>query len=211
MTECAYVTERLDDYLDGALDAETRRTVSAHLDSCPRCAGEARALGSLLDDAKRLPRSVTPPPGVWTAVERRLDERAVRGRIPRMVSLRPAWLAAAAAVLVLLTATATMLAVRRSAGPPGRLATAPAAAPLDGVEAEFLTAVRELERALAERRDGLTPEALAVVEQSLVVIDSAIGEARSALGRDRGNAVLAELLWNSYRSKVDLLTRATRL
>lgn len=211
MTDCRYGRERLDDYLDGALDQATRDAVDAHLAGCAACAEEVRALRALLDQARRLPRSLTPPPGVWAGIDRRLDDGMVRGRIRRVVTLRPVTLAAAAAVLVLLTAGLTVVAVRRVAGPPVPVASAPAVHPLDGVEAQFLAAVSELERALAARRTDLDPEAAAVVEQSLRVLDAAIGEARGALNRDRDNAALAAFLWNSYRSKVDLLTRATRL
>jgi anti-sigma factor RsiW len=212
MSDCGYVNERLDDYLDGTLDPAARERVEAHLASCARCAADARGLREVLTAARGLPRSVSPPPGVWQAIDRRLDERAVRGRIGRVVTLRPATLAAAAAVLVLLTATITTLTVRRSAGPPVAIGVeAVEGDPTALVEEEFRTAVRELERALAERRGDLSPAALAVVEQSLQVIDAAILEARSALAGDRDNVALAAVLWNSYRSKVDLLARATRL
>jgi hypothetical protein len=160
--------------------------------------------------ARRLPRSVPPPPAVWAGIDLALDRHAVRGRIRRVVSIRPLILAVAAAILVLLTASVTAVVVRRSAGPPAPLAVQ-AGDPTSAVEAEFRTAVRELEDVLAERRGELSPGALAVVEQSLRVIDAAILEARAAFAEDHDNPALAAVLWNSYRNKVDLLARVTRL
>jgi len=208
MIDCAFVTERLDDLVDGMLDAPTRRDVEAHLTSCLACRSEAEALERLLRDTRGLPRRIEPPPRLWAAIDRDLDARAARGR--RLVAFRPAVLAAAAAVLVLLTATVTAVAVRRSAEP-SVVAQRSGGGTTDEVEAELIAAVRELERALDERRADLRPDALAVIEQSLAVIDAAIVEARGALAQDRSNTVLAGLLWNSYRTKVDLLMRATRL
>jgi hypothetical protein len=147
---------------------------------------------------------------VWAGIDRELDRHAVRGRIRRVVSIQPVILAAAAAILVLLTATVTAVVVRRSAGP-GATVAVQAGDPASAVEEEFRTAVRELEHALAERRGELSPEALAVVEQSLRVIDAAILEARAAFAEDHDNPALAAVLWNSYRNKVDLLARVTRL
>ncbi len=50
--DCKDVTQRLDEYLEGGPDAQTRRRIAAHLDSCAACAAELaarKAYGTALD------------------------------------------------------------------------------------------------------------------------------------------------------------------
>lgn len=68
-------------------------------------------------------------------------------------------------------------------------------------------AARELSWSLESRRRQLDPKTLAVIDTCLKVIDKAIGEARAALARNPGSAVLNGFLQSSYEQKLDLLKR----
>jgi hypothetical protein len=72
-------------------------------------------------------------------------------------------------------------------------------------------AIRELEAGLEASRPHLDPATVAVVEQNLQIIDSAIAEARSALANDPANAWLHRHLDDTLMRKVDLLRRAATL
>jgi anti-sigma factor RsiW len=62
------IRERLNDYAENALSERDRRTVDAHLESCPDCAEELAALRRLLDAASRLPRTLEPERDLWPSV-----------------------------------------------------------------------------------------------------------------------------------------------
>lgn len=169
-----------------------------------------------------LPREVAPPPEVWDAVRARLAPRGGVAPLPaRPVWRHPALLAAGVVALMALSSLATLLVTGRGAKAkavahvqtPAASGSAPTVVPaaLRAVDAGHADAVRELERALADRRASLAPETVAAVERSLRVVDDALAEARAALARDPGNADLPELVAAAYRQKLTILRRATEL
>jgi hypothetical protein len=62
-----------------------------------------------------------------------------------------------------------------------------------------------------ERRAQLDPATVAVLEQSVAVIDSAIAQSRAALARDPASGFLATQLNHSLEKKVELLRLAASL
>ncbi|HSB60617.1 MAG TPA: hypothetical protein VLI67_02785, partial [Vicinamibacteria bacterium] len=78
-------------------------------------------------------------------------------------------------------------------------------------EQEYEQAATALMAALQERREMLSPETIASVEQNLEVIDRALAEVRAALERDPGNGELTRMLVSTHRKKVDTLRRVVRL
>lgn len=134
------------------------------------------------------------------------------------------WLAAAALVLMALSSGVTARFMRRGADTPspalaaGDRAMGTAVAPVGiaptlpaafvATEAAYLDDVAELQATFAAQRATLAPATITVVERSLVAIDAAIAEARTALLADPANQALAELLSSTYRHKVELLRRA---
>lgn len=62
-----------------------------------------------------------------------------------------------------------------------------------------------------ERRWQLDPKTVAVLEQSIAVIDSAIAQSRAALARDPSSGFLATQLDHSLEKKVELLRTAALL
>ena len=71
-------------------------------------------------------------------------------------------------------------------------------------------AVEDLRRA-ASGRDDLDPETIRTLEESLMVIEIAIREARRALDADPRNPYVRAHLDETMRRKVELLHRATML
>jgi hypothetical protein len=132
-------------------------------------------------------------------------------------------LAAAGLALVALSSAATVAVMNWSDGRRGPAASETAEAPpahdprhdaaveFVRLEGDYQRLARELEGALAARRDSLSPETVATVERSVRVIDAAIAEARAALAREPGNRALVEMLTTSYRQKLDLLKRTSQM
>jgi anti-sigma factor RsiW len=133
-------TDQLSDYLDGELSGHEQDAVEAHLRSCAACT-------SVLNDLKRVVQqaqnaAVRPPQAdLWTGIAARLDEAPTRAdpvvprfvpRQPRRVAFTLPQLAAAAALLIALSAGAAWkLALNRAAQSP-RYADADAAGPATG-------------------------------------------------------------------------------
>lgn len=145
-----------------------------------------------------LPREITPPTDLWPAVEARIRRGA-----------RPRWtfLAAAAVLLVAVTASITTIIVREPGTAPG----AGASGILAVVEADYATETAALRAVLDAERERLAPETVAALERNLAVIDGAIAESREALARDPANPDLRVLLRASYAARVALLEQATRV
>lgn len=101
----------------------------------------------------------------------------------------------------------------RSAAPAEGRRTPPnaalvARAPMEAEYHRQIDALREMFRA---KEGELDPGTVAVIERSLMVIDDAIREARSALARDPNSRYLQERLTKSLDKKVGLLRTATTL
>jgi hypothetical protein len=193
-------------------ESRTSRAESRdHVASCAECRATLERVQRLIESAQALPRDVVPPPEVWTALQARVKSAPPRVRAK---SWSLGWLAAAAAV-VFLVGSALLLppSVGKSKGK-GAVAPPPGAAVSPvvlAVEDCYSPAIRDLRRTLDQQRGTLSPSTLRVVERSLVTIDSAIAEARSALASDPANQALVQILSAQFEHKVDLLERATRL
>ena len=81
-----------------------------------------------------------------------------------------------------------------------------AASPAQG---NYDVAIKELEAALRDGRARLDTTTVRVLETNLRTIDTAISEARVALGRDPGNPYLNRYLDETMQKKIQLLRRAT--
>jgi len=211
--------ERLSDWVDGRLSAADARDIERHLSLCANCAGTRERLVDLIAEARRLPDTIEPPAELWTGLRARLS--APPATVRSSGTARRWQLAAAAVLLVALSAGVTALLLRRpsesrtspdvvatrnaGSAPPPRFAAA------RRVAADYETTIRQLRETLDERRAQLDPGTVAKVEASLRVIDSAIAEARGALAADPANLTLVDLLAASYERKLELLRRASEL
>jgi anti-sigma factor RsiW len=213
---CAAFEDRLDDYVDGALDEASFQDVEAHLAGCAACRERERELRALLAAAAALPRTVAPPRDLWPGVAARLGRPRVVAW-PRLPSGRPALLAAAAVLLAAVAGLALLRGSRPAAPPgPGTAALAvPAAAglPLELVEADaaYTRAASDLRGALEARRAVLAPDTLRVLDRNLDAIDAALGEIRAALAKDPTSVELGRMLRTAHKRKLDVLQRVARL
>ena len=181
---------------------------------------ENRKVGSL----RELPQSIEPPRDLWPEIESQLmgipaAGSAADGTMPgHRRAARMRWLAAAAMVACI----ATGVWIGRSllpGTPPGRApssvrvlpSTIPGVAPT-AVDAAYLTDPRyqqqraALVRALQARLATLPPPERNKVTESLAAIEKAKADLEQALGRDPSNALLQELLVNTYQDEMRVLT-----
>ena len=234
---------------DGAAptDAELGRA-RAHLEGCEACRAEVAGIRRVLRAAERLPPGLPPDGDLWPGVEARVRTSARAGRdgpagpdaggagaggtdagragrpARRSAPLRRAapWLAAAAAVLVAVTAGATLWLTGGDA--PGERATAaaPAGTPgagsgsavpaaVRGVRSGYRPLVDRLQTVLERRRGELPPRTRRVVERNLEIIDAAIAETEAALAENPSSPELLRALDRTYDRKVELLRRSASL
>jgi hypothetical protein len=185
---------------------------------------EDEMLKELQAKARALPREIDPPADAWSAIKAEI-EKAARSSLtvpPRHVQRfwqRPAFLAAAALLLVAGSSLVTMT-LMRGRSDQGSRTTAQTSSPrpepgpstfaeFASVENDYISSVNQLSAILESEKTTLTPETVAKLKQSLEVIDAAILEARRALAADPANKALVEMLRTSYNQKVDLLQRTT--
>ena len=205
---------------------------------------EAR-LRKLRDEVAALPRSIEPPAAAWAQIrsaieaeraphiggasvqDQPLSHSAAKRLAAHVWWQRPAFLAAAALLLVAGSSAVTAIALRgsRDRNTPvggsqvaGRISQPTAAssgpaslAQFTVVESDYLRAVNDLTATLDSEHGSLSPETIAKLRESLKVIDAAILEARNALAADPANRTLIQMLSTSYEQKVDLLKRTTEM
>ncbi len=212
---CREVRELLGAWAAEELAPEERARVAEHLGECAGCRADAAGWKLLRERTAALPRSLEPPRDLWPAIDRALDQPpleepgvrrlpAATRRTPSPRWLRAPALAAAAIVLVVVTAALTILILRGSDTAMARklkgmppVATTPA-----GDSSEDL--LRALEA------QGVPPETMAIVERNLAVIDVAITELEAALAEDPDNQELAAMLVSTHRRRTELIEGAAR-
>jgi hypothetical protein len=170
---------------------------------------------------RELPQSIEPPQDLWPRIEAQLEDRAsVAGRGPAMPRRRRGqalrWLAAAAMLASLAVGVWIGRSLMPSAvgtGPPTarEQSSVPGRAPTT-LDTDYVKDPRyarqrtELVRALQERLAALPAPARAKVSASLAAIEKAKKDLEQALGHDPSNALLQELLINTYQDEMRVLT-----
>jgi len=106
--ECTQIKERLSEYVDGMLDAQTEARVEEHLSTCQACKEELAALKALVKELSAL-ESVGAPKDFLDQVHERIEPRFSLGKIIRTLFVParikiPLELATAAAMVVLVLA-----------------------------------------------------------------------------------------------------------
>ena len=226
---CEQAQDRLDEYVDGTLPQAELHEVELHLASCPSCTAEERALRRLLARVAALPAEVSPQRDLWPEIANRIAEARPRPLGRPMSDARPvvrsfprAWwtpsagLAAAAAVVVALGATlGGVWTPPAGDGTPGTGTVQEAAWTTDPTllkaEQDYVRATTQLMAALEARRAELPPGTVAAVEKDMTTIDVALGQVRSALRQDPGNAQLSHMLAATHQKKLDVLQRVVKL
>jgi hypothetical protein len=232
-------TERLSEYLDGALTPDARAECDAHLTTCGVCRVALDELRAVIAAAKADPDR-EPAADLWPGVLARIApaESAVgraevvsfsaakaqaSGRATRHITFTLPQLALAASLLIAVTAGAAYVAGGRSLNRPlpqedpiqaqaePLLPRSATVERANFADAEFDQAISDLEKVLTERRDELDPRTVVVIERNLAAIDQAIREARAALDADPANTFLNSHLADARRKKLELLRQATML
>jgi hypothetical protein len=165
----------------------------------------------------QLAQNVPPPRDLWPAIAAEISKDARpagAGDKHRTNTIsRMQWLALAAVVAAL----AVGVWIGRSVLPvkgaqPAEIVAKDDNAARDVVAAAYLKDPRyvkdraDLVRSLDEKMKTLPPETQQKVTASLATIRKSIADIQAALGRDPGNALLQELLVNSYQDEMRVLT-----
>lgn len=173
-----------------------------------------------------LPEGIQPTRDLWAGIEARINaERQPSARpADSPVTRRPArlpWLAAAAMIGTLAVGVWIGRSILPGAGPtqPPLVANKPTTVQQPTaretsalVQAAYLSdpkfrATREeLVKSLAARLAALPPESRAKVVDSLATIHKSMQDLEAALGKDPTNALLQELLLNTYQDEMRVLT-----
>lgn len=207
----------LHDWVDGVLERERAVLVEAHVAGCETCARAAASVRALLDELHALPRSIEPERDLRPGIHARVTAGVVDAvEIPNArerswldASVRAARLPLAAAALLLIAMTALVTAlVLRDTPEPVLLADGDS---LAAVEARYAAAIYELQSLVHDRRGELPPEALRLLGESLAIVDAALAETRAALRDEPDNPALPPVLLAAYERKVELLRGAVAL
>ncbi len=174
---------------------------------------DTRSVTTLRD----LPRTIEPKADLWPQIEAQIARRdTVRAAVAAGGARRGAapplrWLAAAAMVGCVAVGVWIGRSVLPGAGSAPPLAQAarpvPATVPTAWVtDPRYQRQHEELMRSLGTQLATLPPASRAKVVASLATIRQAKQDIESALGKDPGNALLQELLVNTYQDEMRVLT-----
>ena len=207
---------QIDAYAEELLDARARAEADAHLAGCAQCRDELAAIRSLLGAMRELPRDLDPGVDLRPAIRASRERRAHADARARWVRSLRVPLAAAAVLLVAVTAGVTSLVladresesrVEVSRGATGRVQFAS----FEEERSYYVRSADELAHVLAIHRSELSPETVALVEQNLEIIDRALGEAEAALLADSASPVVRDLIIATHEQKVEVLRWANEL
>jgi anti-sigma factor RsiW len=207
MSDCRDFALLLDDFIDEALKPDDRRMVEEHLAACDTCRAEFDAVRAVVRAAAELPETSVEPRDLWPGIAERLEAA------PRTRRRWQPWLAAAA---MLVAVSGAWWAGRWSAAPsphsvaPSTDAVRATAESSADFRQEYRRARDELDALLAARREGMSPENLIIVEESLCVIDRAIEDIESALLDNPEDPNLNRSLRLAYDRQLHVLETATR-
>jgi hypothetical protein len=178
--------------------------------------GDGRKVSSL----RELSPAIEPARDLWPAIEARISAERGPASAPRAArawALPPRWLAAAAMV----ASVAVGVWIGRSLLPGGpapareplaRVVPAAVTGPATSFDAAYVSDPRyqrdrtALLQTLQARLAALPAPARAKVTASLAAISQAKQDLEGALGKDPSNALLQELLVNTYQDEMRVLT-----
>jgi anti-sigma factor RsiW len=221
-----HLDEQLSAYLDGELEGAELASAESHLASCAECRADLEGLTRV---AKRAASLDDRPPekDLWSGIQGRIATPSTRDVVPlssrrRFAFSMPQLAAAAIALMALSAGTGVVLSKgaqpQLAQGPvsigPSTVRTVADTAAMDPgafTAASYDSVIIGMQQMLASRRGTLDTSTIRVVEQSLVVIDLAIKQARAALSRDPGNMYLNGQLQRTLDRKLDVLRRAVTM
>ncbi|WP_425399048.1 anti-sigma factor family protein [Aeoliella sp.] len=157
--KCSEAQDRLSAYVDNELPADLCEQVAAHVSSCSACAAKVEFARELAGEVRAMP-APAPPPGLWEAIEARLENEEQLSHVGDTnvrrwwATPRAAWAIAAS---VLLALTAGLLATNHFAGDHGHETMA---ANFDLYLAKFAVDPEQAHQTLVATYNGqlITPE-----------------------------------------------------
>lgn len=192
--------------------------LEAHSATCALCAEELRAWKSLSAAAHEL-RDYSDSPSLWPRIERALAQEAGKkqrgGRwswfnFGGAFSLQ--WqVAAASALVVILTVSTTWFYFHRGSGHQGLEATdqsllkSPALAEVERAQSAYEQAIDKLAAEAKTQVDNPTTPLQESYREKLLVLDSAIDDLRAQAGLNPSNAHLRQQLLAMYQEKQQTL------
>jgi anti-sigma factor RsiW len=193
------------EYADGALSGRAHADVDAHIASCRECSAVVDDLRRVRSAVRQLP-SLEPPHDAWPRIERALRASGTSRRPARWP-----WLAAAAAV-ILVVLGGMKLADRWRHPAPTDIASSGEIPTAQSVEAELRQAEQHYQKAIAgleqianAEKGSLDPQVAATLEKNLAVVDQAISESRAALKTQPASEPAQASLLDSFKAKIALL------
>lgn len=215
MTNAPFTCDDFDalfpDLVDGTLDGGARAPAESHAESCARCRGLLADLVEIRADASRLP-VLKPSHDLWDGIAGRLKAPYPLHPAPQWYH-SPARLAAAAAVLMAVTAGVTWSVARQTAES-GVIANVTTSAPVSAsarVAAAYDADLAELGALAAERRSSLDSATALAIVTNMRVIDDAILRVRAALDANPASTLLSRQLAFAYQQKLSALRRVAEL
>lgn len=224
--------DRLSDYMDRDMAEDDRAALEAHVAECAACREALADLRQIVARAHRL-GALVPSRDLWPGIAAVIAAPLKAGSAtviplptalhaqaaPPGLFLTRRQLAAAAVVLMLISATATWIA---GPGIAVRQASGVAAAAVPASEALFASDVSEapagladelqqLESVLLDVGGRLDANTLRIIENNLAVIDRAIEDSRRALAVDPESDFLEEHLARVWERKLDYLQGVVRV
>jgi hypothetical protein len=160
---------------------------------------------------RELPQGLEPPRDLWPQIEARIaapSRAAARGRwlAAHWQPFAAAAAVAAALVVGMFIGRATLPGWPGSQVPVTESGTGTVPTAYRMTDPRFLREHAELMRSFNARLASLPPSSRAKVLASLDTIDRSMREIQTELGRDPGNALLQELLVNTYQDEIRVLT-----
>lgn len=177
---CAEADGILLEYFERALDGPSRQRFEQHASSCARCSGLIRDVNDITAQAAALP-VMAPSRDLWQGIEARIQPAVVSiGAARPAGGLSRVWMAAAASLLIVATASVTYFATSRSIA--ARVADSRPAVSRSAPEAGVGTAAAEPGVAYAELDENN------LVDETGAAVPAA---ARSGAGARAGTTTLA--------------------
>ena len=220
---CAQYLNSIHEAVDGTIGSIRRAELELHVDTCDACRALLEDLQRIHDAAASLP-VLDPPDGAWLQIAGRLRQEGRVTAPPMVTAARrgyASWLAAAAAV-ILVVASAWLVLPRFRSAPAPETVSAPGNAAdarsvesvqnaVDEAQQKFERAIAELEKVAKANQQALDPATSATIDKNLGILDQAIAENRAAVSAEPASVAARETLFQALRSKVSLLQNTITL
>jgi len=203
--DCKELKKRLSEGI-----SELPSSVAAHVRECPTCAKEWEAWQGIAEAAPKL-RKQWESPELWPRIRQSLEAEAERagrqrwGHAGPFHRLRPHWQVATAALVLVLSSFGGWMMLRpsqpASVEEERRLLTEQALNEIERSEGAYLRSIDKLSQLAAPKVRNPESAILSSYREKLLLIDSAIGELRNQVDRNRFNAHLRQELLLIYQEK----------